>query len=457
MTEEILPERPEVSIIRWMWHWPLLFATMAAPFTLFQPDLAKWASIGAGVVYGSWCSRFPQQLWSDLRRPKQEHRWNKNPHSVEFLVTIFQIIVPIMAVGMMLFLIIGWVSWAYGTDVFKGDWPVILAFFVLLVLAPALFLVVAPAFGRKNGGPASKLLKGIRDQGFGHFHLLWLSEVAFVLGMLFFVPMLAFQIFHWFMTLLNDGHAVSILDLAIDFPLFPATLFFAAILLSAPRLYPCDNVEDLDPARAYLDGETIPTDRNKRTKTILGLTVVGGSAATLFFALYPVHMIQVARQTMHNTESMIGAVKVIETLVATQHDAGRSAAEIAAELNRIGSWSPDAPDAGLATLAEEPDRVFVDTCSVRIAAGVTNSSVHGDSQGIPGAQEISDLKFCIAASCASPAPWDAPPALVVVSSHESQTPNWIKKHVFVDYFADGIAPPGGYCAADGGLADRFQG
>ncbi len=456
MAEQAASDSPEISIARWMWHWPLLFAAMAAPFFFIQPGSARWVSIAAGVAYGLWCIDLQQEIWSFIRRSKQERSKKQDPWTVNFFVTIFINCGAIMALGTALIFFFGWLSWAYDLNLTKLAWPVT-AVLLSLILVPALFLTLAPAFGRENGGPASRLLKGIRDQGLGRFHLFWFCGSAWNLGVLCLVPITQFSGLHSLVTILNKNTAVPIWDLAVAFPVLPATFLTAAILLSAPRLTPSCRVKNSVLARTYMDGDPVPPGLDRRAKRILGLTAVGGAAATLFVVLYMFHVGWVAAQSsVAGLRPLVKTIEAVESLVAAQREAGKSTAEIAAELNRIGSWTPAAPDAGLATLVEKPKRVFVDTCSVRLAAGVTDPSAHGAFDWLPAEQAASELKYCIAVSCASPVRWEAPPALLLGSSHNSQAGYWLDSK-FLDVFAEGTAPPGGYCTADGGLAEGFQG
>ena len=457
MTEQVASDSPEDSIVRWMWHWPFLFAALAAPFFVFESESAGWVSIAIGVAYGLWCVRLPHELWSAIRRPKRERSMKKYAWTVEFLVAILQICAPIMTFGTMLIWCVGWVSWVYDVDSAKLNWSVLVVF-LFFILSPALFLVLAPAFGRENGGPASQFLKGIRDRGFGPLHLYWFGESAISLGLLCLLPIMAFSLIHEVATTLNLGDIVPIWDLAIAFPVLPATLLAAAVLLSAPRISLACHIEDSVLARTYMDGDPVPPGLNSRARKVLGLVVVGGAVATLFVLIYPLHLGWVAwGSSIMGVTPLIETMESVDSSVATQRRAGRSTAAIAAELNRIGSWTPDAPDAGLATLVEEPDSVFVDTCSLRLAAGVTNPAAHGAFDWLPTEQAVSDLKYCIAVSCDSPVPWDAPPALLLASSHDSQAAHWSAR-LFIDIFADGAATaPGGYCTTDGRLAGEFQG
>ncbi len=468
MTEQVASDSPVFSIARWMSHWPPLFAAMAAPYFLFQPLPASLVSAATGIVYVFWSVGTAEvyKLWSIIRKAPRERNEQRVPWRVKLLVFGFQGCVPIMAEGVMIALFIGWLTWAYDvesrTNFGTMHWhkqAVLASVLAALILGPALFLRFAPAFARKDGGPASQLLKGIREQGLGHFHQLWLPLIILCLATACLLLIVVFAVFLNLEMTRNIGGVVPIWDLSIALPYLPAALFAAAVMLSASKLCPDNKEGDIGAlARAYIEGDAAAPALDSRAKSVLGLTVAGGWAATLFVLLYPIHLGMVAEHS-----SLVGVSPLTETAVAVeawvpaQREAGRSTAEIAAELNRIGSWTPDAPDAGLATLVEDPGQVFADTCSVRVAAGVTDPSSHDAFGWLPAEQAASDLKYCIAVSCASPVAWDAAPALLLYSSHDSQAAHWTESW-FIDFFADGAAAaPGGYCTADGRLADGFQG
>ena len=150
-------------------------------------------------------------------------------------------------------------------------------------------------------------------------------------------------------------------------------------------------------------------------------------------------------------------VEALEILRNTHEDDDWTNTEYAAALNRFGYWSPDEPQAGLGSLVADPGQAFPDSCTVRIAAGIIEAPTR-DPDSPPAANEVEpELKYCVAVACAAPFTWSAPPALTLVTSHDSQAEGW-RETWYADVQANGIAPaPGGYCTADGELADEFQG
>jgi hypothetical protein len=448
MTEQVATDGSDLSVARWLWHWLLLFAAMALPFFLLHPESACWVAISTGVAYFTWQIRLPQELRYAVRNLKQKRRTKRDPWTVVLVAAALGACGPIMAIGTIAALASAWAAWVFEEG---WIWQMMTLILLMSVLAPALFIALMPALGRENGGPASQLLNSIHDRGNGRFFLIWFSEVPWELGLLCLLPIISFPYIHQIATALNGDVFVPIWDIAIAIPYLPATLLAAAVLLSMPRLAPYRHVESSILARTY------PPALDSQAKKFLGLTSVGGAVATLFVILYPIHLGWVAsKSSVVGLTPLVKTMEAVESSVTEQSEAGRSTAQIAAELNRIGSWTPDAPDAGLATLVEESDSVFVDTCRVHIAAGAVNPSNHGDFDRHTAEQAASDLKYCIAVSCASPALWDAPPALLLGSSHRSQAAGW-SQTAFIDLFANGAARPGGYCTADGALANEFQG
>lgn len=463
MTEQVAPDSPDASIVRRTLHGLLLCAAMVAPYFLFEPRPASLVSGMAGIVYLFLFTGLIPALWSEIRDLWKEGGEPGAPWTVALVVIGFEVSVMCMAVGVMIAQVMGWAYWAYDDEFWKTSGPMGWLKPVLLgslILVPALFLRFAPAFGRKHGRPASQLLKCIRDQGFGHLHRVWLGAIAMVLALACLGNILVtVGSAHGLETARTNGDAVAIWDLAIAFPYLPASLLTAVVMLLASglsTLWEANGIEVL--ARTYRDGDPVAPAPGRRPNRALGLTVAGGWAATLFAILYQIHLGAVAANF-----SVVGLIPLIRTAqavtawVPAQREAGRSTAEIAAELNRTGSWSSDAPDTGLATLVEDPGRVFAEACSVRIAAGLTDPSSHRSFGWLPAEQAVSDLKYCIAVSCDTALPWNTPPALMLWSSHDSRAAYW--RHSWtIDLFAEGAAAaPGGYCTIDGRLADRFQG
>ena len=67
------------------------------------------------------------------------------------------------------------------------------------------------------------------------------------------------------------------------------------------------------------------------------------------------------------------------------------------------------------------------------------------------------LRYCVKVTCPVPVTWDAPPAVSLYSSHPTGSRGWLY-WVYFDLYTEGAAAsPGGYCTADGELAETYQG
>ena len=154
----------------------------------------------------------------------------------------------------------------------------------------------------------------------------------------------------------------------------------------------------------------------------------------------------------------------VEAWVEEQRAEGKTGTEMAALLNEHGRWSADTPESGLPVLFPDlagslPTEASsgLASCGITLAAGVADPAAVSGVDWLEPEQAASDLRYCIRTACPSPVAWDAPDTVLLASSHASRNEQWME-YVFIDVFANGRAPePGGYCTADGRLADEFQG
>ncbi len=435
-------------------HSIVLFGVFVALFQLVQPGLAVLLSVLAGAAYLVW------SLGASLVRNRGA---DSPPVRVLALLTGFVLAVPLLALGLGGLLLVGWLKLAYSDDVLWLLPDMVWMAPAALILVPLLFLVLTPVIAGTGGGIPSRFLAGVRERGFGHFHQSWLGGTALVLGL----ACLILSVFlTWAMQELASargvggdiGEVISIWRLATEFPYLPISLLAAAVMLSVSRVSAVGKKRVAALARAYTHGETAGPALDVRARAVLGAAVAGGWAATLFVIVFPLHLgVVVALTSMVGIDSLTESAIAVESLIAERREAGVPVAEIATELNRVGAWSPDAPKEGLATLVEDAEYVFSDRCGVRMAAGVASLLELAGSGQFPREQALSEVKYCIAVRCASPVVWEAPPALLLYSSHASQATYW-QETIYLDLFAEGrAAAPGGYCTADGALADSFQG
>lgn len=99
-----------------------------------------------------------------------------------------------------------------------------------------------------------------------------------------------------------------------------------------------------------------------------------------------------------------------------------------------------------------PDRNLIKGQSTG-TLGLLNRMVGWERANAP---ESVRVKYCVKVTCPVPTTWDAPPAISLWSSHLRWKQGWNSQFYF-DLYAEGRATAGGYCNADGTLADIYQG
>ncbi len=432
----------------------ILFAVMAAPYFLLD---SGWAMILSVVVaVGS-------VLWAALAIERQDRELPRLPTKVRLLMLGFQDTVPIIAFGVMIAAVAGWLDWAYRIDVLPAHKSLPLWLFSgVLVLAPALFLALARPLGEP--GAANDFLAAVRGKGFAPLRESWLSGTAMAvaivcLGALYPVLWLADGL----MTSLNAGEKPSTWELAKAFPSLPLGLLTSAALVAVSRILMMGAPSNRAIVRAYV--EEVGDIRAPTTgmSTLGGVTVLCGWCITVYMVLYPLHLALVmTTSSLAGVEPISQTVQAVERWVDEQRADGRSGAQMALVLNQHGHWNADST--GLPVLFPELKDVLptengsqIENCSVTVMAGTTDPAMRREVDGreVRGAQP--DLRYCLRVACPSPAAWNAPAPVALYSSHASHNKHW-KANFFFDVFAEGRAPePGGYCTAAGELADRFQG
>ncbi len=429
---------------RFALHTGLLFAAMAAPFFLFDIRTAPPVAFGAGLL----CVLLSVVvlLLRDRGKPWQ-------PAKIVLLHLLYGLSVPFATAGLMVLLILEWGMWAYRpvtTDIWDGLVTALIVVTVVLIYPPILFLLLAPRLARENGGDASRFLKGLRARGFGWFQINWLSNTAVVAGMIslggvFWVPGTLQKIERW----RDSDGVVTIWELVAAYPFLPFVLLATAATLALAHILVMEQEADNAVAQAYIDGASEEPSPNARARTALGVLVAGACVAALLIVIYPAHLRITAKALTDGVVATRGVIEAIETLGNTHEDDDWTHAESVEAMNQFGYWSPDAPEAGLGSLVADPGKAFPETCTVRVAVGTIDPPATGEAE--------SEVKFCVAVACAPPFTWSAPPALLLVTSHESQAEGW-RENWYADVSAEGVAPaPGGYCSAVGELTETFQG
>jgi len=448
-------ERQSTGGLVWRFalHTAVLFAAMAAPFFVLEYSAAYLVAFGAVGLHVLW--RFIAAHLRDRREPKQAL-------SVNLLDGLFSAAVPVMMTGLAFVSMFVWPMWAYRPDAHFGDTlangPALIFWATAVSIAlPMAFILIAPFLAPKDGGAGSRFLTGIRAQGLGRFYKNWVSYAALTMGILSFAalalayPMLyVMERWHY----LDDEMAAWALAKAL--PGLPLAMLVSAAMLSAARYLEVRGEETTARIKAYIDGAAEVPSLNARARTGLCALVACGYIAALFAILYPHHLQLLKRDIAKGFTNIGGVGEAAINLAERIRADGGSLADYAAESNRTGFWNPDTPEAGLATLVANPAEVFTKNCTVRIEMEVADPPAD-DSAGLLGIVEDGDLNYCIRIACASPVIWDAPPVLMLFTSRDSQAENWVNS-LYADVTAAGAVPaPGGYCTADGKLAETYQG
>lgn len=454
MSEPAAPKGDEIPVVRWAIHTLLLFAAMVAPFFPFDIGTAPRVAVGAGFAYLS--------LW--LAAGLLRNRGKPNPPAKIFLLHIlYGISVPIAAGGLIWLLAAEWALWAYlpmtsPAETWDMFMNLLIALTAIFIYPPLLFLLLGPRLARKNGGPASRFLKGVRARGFGWFHINWLRNTAAMAGTICLLSMLwSPALLHLTARLRDSDGAVTNWELVATYPFLPFALLATAVMLALSMVLIREWETDEAAARAYIDRTAESPRPAPRTRAALGALVAGACGAALLIIIYPIHLGMTATVVGDAKTALGGVAEAWEILWNTHEDDDWTRAEVAEALNRFGHWTPDAPEAGLGMLVADPGQAFPESCTVRTAAGTIDRPARDPDNASPSSEDEADVKYCVAVACAPPFAWSAPPALLLFTSHASEAEGW-REDLYVDVQANGrAAAPGGYCTADGALAESYQG
>ena len=426
---------------------------MAAPFFLFDIGTASPVAFGAGLAYiFLWLAVLIFRDWGK----------SKLPAKISLLQTLYGVSVPFAVDGLLGLLIVEWTMWAYRpitTQVWDGLVMGSIVITVILIYPPILFLLLAPhLLARKNGGPASRYLKGVRARGFAWFRISWLSNTASGAGAICLLSLLFAPELLSHIELLRDGDgAVTTWELVAAYPYLPFSLLATAAITALSTILIAGWETADDGARAYIDGTAREPGPDANTRTALGVLVAGACVVAMLVIAYPLHQFVTTTGVRDGMVALSGTTEALNILLNTHEDDDWTTAEYAEALNRLGYWTPEAPEAGLGSLIANAGETFPDSCTVRIAAGIIDAPA-GDPDSQSTANEAEpEMKYCVAVACAPSFTWSAPPALLLYTSHESRAEGW-RENWYPDVSAEGVAAaPGGYCTASGELANSFQG
>lgn len=386
------------------------------------------------------------------------------------LFSLGQLVSALMAVGGSGALVLGvWMRFVYRPEVlesngFGHDHPLSLSFLMpialgLIIASVALFLASITLLRRDDESARDCLNRLVSDRmrpalpaaaatlllGFGVASVLNFGFSTFALS-----PLLEST---------NPWSDVDGWYLVSEFQALPFALLASAVLLVVFRR--------VQPAALACLRETRRDAGGRAPAVLAALGGAGGIGMFFGWSLYIVHVGMIAA---FGTVAMITTWQEVSGAtndwIAAQQEAGRNATEIASQLHDRGSWTPAEPDSGLAefipglgdTLKELS---LSEGCSVTLDAGVADNAALRDREWIrdfeADRQPLNDISYCMRLACSSPVVWHERSVVFLESSHPSHNRYWTYS-VFMDVFGNGAAyEPGGYCTADGELAENFQG
>ncbi len=431
----------------------ILSIVMATPYLLLE---FGWGAVVIALVVLGY------SIWGPVKSVLNSRGMPRVPARETFLIAAFETGVPLTGAVLTLAGIGGWFVLAYRVEELPvSAMPVILSLILISVLVPVLMLACALAFSK--GASVRDLLAAIANKGLAPFRASWLQGAAMIIAIVcagaFFAgiwPM------HTLLEAMNRGEHTPIWEVALVFPFLPLALVTVAAMLSIYRLGGFSNHKTF---QSYMEESGDSEAPAARTGVFGGFAVACGWVVVLYSTLYPIHLgLVTGLSSITGLSATTGMVDAIEDWAEARSEEGLSDAEMAVILNEYGRWSPDSPEAGIPELFPQlsdslpaGNDTNISACTMTLAAGVADPAAVRGHEWQSTYQSASDLKYCLRTACPSPVAWNAPDTILLASSHGSRNEGWAA-HLFLDVFAKGRAPaPGGYCTADGELADEFQG
>lgn len=434
-------------------EWLLLTTMVAVSYMALDSATGGLVSVVialAYVLYLLWPGMMAYRKRRDASGPD---RWTQFYAGMYWGSGGIAAIILIVAVGF------AWIGFAFDAERHLADFKVLGSIWVLVALIGLSWMAVAYlgslALLRRRGAISGNLAGFIRVDVLGMARSPLVASFAFTMAIVGLLSTVAavFAMEGLANTLTPDRDA-NFLDVAVMFPFLPLGLLASTALLTVARTRWTSGAELVSRVRAHLEHGAKPA-------AWPGLVTGGASIVAVFAVLYPIHFgLVAAASPVVGIAPWNAANSAIETWIAARRNEGLGGAEIAARLTRHGRWALDAPNAGLAALMPDLGTELSkhgDICRITVAAGTADPSAVAGSGWIPAETARSDIKYCLRVACSSPLTWDAPPALLLTSSHPSRNRFWAET-AYIDVFANGAAvEPGGYCTADGKLAADFRG
>lgn len=454
----VWPAAAKQSLLLALLEIAVVFMLLATPLLLGESGkLSVLGPLAVGVIYMIWATAAGFRQASAALPSK--------PRIVLF--SLIQLIGGAVAAAGLGLLVSGiWLQSAYRRTIIESSdfsFALPLSHSTLVLLAPVVVLAGAVAFLfavpllRRDSDTPGQCFAQIRDQGIG---VLRPAAAAWILLGLAAVSLLNAAIsVDSLLELLWVIHPSGDIDSGLMetvFQGFAAALFASAVLLVAFRRA---QVPALGSLRGALGAPTIGAPAV--------LAVLGSAGVACAWYLYVMHLGLV--MSLGANSMMVGWGEVSRATyswVDAQQTAGRDPADIASDLRAHGNPTAQGPDSGLFALLPELGEDLTDMglregCTVSVDAGVADNSAlpkDGWLEGYVAAfQPLPEVSYCIRLTCPAPAVWQDHAVVVLHSSHPSRSRYWAY-NVFIDRLGDGAAlEPGGYCTADGRLADGYQG
>ena len=251
----------------------------------------------------------------------------------------------------------------------------------------------------------------------------------------------------------------GLIDVMTLFPILPIGLLATCMLITIARPPVGNNPGQIDEIRDHFrrtaaGGRRPPVWREVATAI--------ASAVMMIAFVYPLHFGMVAAIGVVTGVVPWNTISTgVDDWIAAESEKGRGSLELVADLNRHSRWPADTPGEGLVVLIPGLEEELAESgsngCVAEIAAAPFDPASLDGVDWVDEDWPDSDVRYCLRLSCPSPAAWDAPPPVILHSSHPSRNYLWTR-NLYMDVMAYGAAPePGGFCTAEGRLAEDFQG
>lgn len=462
-----------------------LFIAMLLPYAILGGFSAPFGSFAIMAAYVVGASYLIDRHQKEANRKGASKPYDKKTF-VSFLLYLGGGFLAVS--GIIGSVIVLWLGLAYtggaGDPVPLGEfWLGALGHMLTLLAGAAVALalsVVLLHWGR--GGPGA-LARRVQRRGVGLFLAPWLSEIAMLALYIGGSTMLAVPaILETLLEEMSFGRRTLFFDGFGVFPFLPLGILATAVLAVAHVSLNTGYHTFNEVVRALREDEAEPPAPDGWWPALVAI-ILSASSAMVVSLLWCFHMVIVAgTASAPAMQAGFLTVGAVDDWSAKQVAAGRSIAEIAATINHGGHWSTAAPGRGLPELLPGLGADFAELelqrdCRIVVAAAPMDqgeldiewpvktgwegrsgaNSEARDAAEIGKPYEPPSVRYCVKASCASPVTWNASPAIFLYSSHPTANINWTWL-MYVDLLAEGTAPePGGYCNADGTLADTYQG